>query len=187
MNDNGTSHNITNYLSKPSHYLMTLNVAASNFPFSYRSEEVIIDSLNEELSSLAVIQNYQTKIVTPGTRIFIPPHTNGDKEYSGNGPKVTCWVRLSLINNNTQVQSKIYMHARETKSDWTTASGTDSHIIYTAPTGKRISRIVTSPYDSITYTDTNHGVDTFPRGNGGPVRQFEFIGDTSGDDAGTDQ
>lgn len=81
------------------------------------------------------------------------------------------------------LQSEIYMKAEETRSDWTTAEGTDTHIIYTAPAGKKIKEISCITYDEFEYLDDNIDVDWFPRGSGGPVKQYEFMGDTEGDDA----
>ena len=36
------------------------------------------------------------------------------------------------------------------------------------------------------YRDSDHNIDTFNMGSGGPVQRFDFVGDTGGDEAGTE-
>ena len=129
----------------------------------------------------------ETKIVTiPSTQIsnFVPPHTRGDREFGGHGPNV--FVRAMLLNRGTYIDTDVYMRAKETKSDWTTAEGSRVYRIYNVEPGWKIKRILTDTYSSASYTDNDHGVDTLTLGSADLVRQFLVVGDTSGNDAGTD-
>ena len=128
--------------------------------------------------TLPKIQRFQIK---PSDYSFIPPHTFGDKEFDGNGPKST--VNVNFYHDRNQVYYYVNMIAKETKSDWTTASGTSSKIvIFTAPIGWHIKSIIgITDYNSIiSYTDSNTQPDVF----GTPLGQATCIGDTQGVEAG---
>jgi len=185
---NGGRQNITNYLDKPTHYHMTVDLSAEGVPLTAQHNKFVLIHGFEEISIVKIIQGTtDIEYVSPGYRTFVPPHTRGDEEFGGNGPQVRCRVRLSVIGTESNMlQSEIYMRAEETRSDWTTAEGTDTHIIYTAPAGKKIKEISCVPYDEFEYTDDNLQMDWFARGSGGPVKQYEFMGDTEGIDAGSD-
>ena len=58
----------------------------------------------------------------PLTGKFIPPHTRGDQEYKGHGPRVTARARLHGVGTNS-LRVRLFMFAEEMKSDWTTATG----------------------------------------------------------------
>jgi hypothetical protein len=92
---------------------------------------------------------------------------------------------VTLANRSSRVEAKITMQARESKSDYTTANGTTARTIYTPDPGEVVEDIVGPLADSMSYTDSGHNVDAFDRGTSGPVRRFEFVGDTDGEEAGT--
>lgn len=185
---NGGRQNITEYLDKPTHYHMTVDLSADGVPLTAQHDKFVLVHSFEEISIIKIIQGTtEIDYVSPGYRTFIPPHTRGDQEFGGDGPAVLCRVRLSVIGTeNNLLQSQIYMKAEETRSDWTTAEGTDTHVIYTAPAGKKIKEISCITFDQFEYVDDNIEMDWFARGSGGPVNQYEFMGDTEGADAGVD-
>jgi hypothetical protein len=74
------------------------------------------------------------------------------------------------------------MRARETRKDWTTAEGTAEFMIGSA--AKPIMDILTSRVQDHQYTDTDHEVDVFSFPASGPVSRIEYVGDTSGEEAG---
>lgn len=125
--------------------------------------------------------NPEQSIPLPRTMTFTPPHTRGDKDFSGNGPRVVvdAWVE----HDGTNVYFAVKMHAEETKSDWTTATGMTKSLMYSAPIGRRITGIsgTTNWSGLVSYYDSNHEVDKFNTSLG-PVSVF---GDHRGDDAGT--
>lgn len=178
---------VSNNLDTPTHYHMTLNLGANGVPLSDRSNKIILEWQQRPISQIAVIQSQpicQTQVTnhSVGQVTYKPPHTRGDREFSGNGPRVNSTV--TLLNYGSRVDARIYMQAIETKSDWTEARGSMTKTIYTPDPGKRVQSIIGALTDDVSYTDTGHGVDRIQRGAGGPVREFIFVGDSSGDDAG---
>ena len=183
----GTRENISEYLDKPTHYHMTVDLSAHGLELTNAHDKLVLIHNFEEIAIVKIIQG-STEIAyySPGSRTFVPPHTQGDAEFSRNGPAVSCQVEWSLGPGNTTVISQIEMSAVETGGDETAAEGTDTHTIYTAPSGKVIKEIVGITADEFEYVDSNTTPDWFPRGSGGPVSQYEFVGDSDGADAGTD-
>lgn len=185
-NSNGGRTNVSQHLVKPTHYHMTVSLGPDGVELSSQNNKFVLTCGYEDLSYVKITQgSTETDTILPGKRTYKPPHTRGDQEYKGDGPEVFCRVELSIINFNTQVMAEIYMKAEQTKADWTTAEGTDSYILYTAPAGKEIKQILCPAYDQITYLDSNVTQDVFERGIGGPVLRYKFSGDTEGNDAGT--
>ncbi len=125
--------------------------------------------------------NPEQTIPLPRTMTFIPPHTRGDKDFHGNGPRVVvdAWVE----HDGQNVYFVVKMLAEETKSDWTTASGTTRSLMYSAPVGRRITQIMgtTSWPNLVSYYDNDHDVDLFNT----PLGQVSVFGDHRGDDAGS--
>jgi hypothetical protein len=125
--------------------------------------------------------NPEQTIQLPRTMSYIPPHTRGDKDFNGNGPRVV--VDASIQYDAQAVYFVVTMIAEETKPDSTTASGFVRSQIYAAPAGRRITEIVgeTNWPGLVSYYDTNHGVDMFTT----PLGPVSVFGDHRGDDAGT--
>jgi hypothetical protein len=124
----------------------------------------------------------ETKDVLPDPVEFIPPHTRGDRDFGGHGPRILCNARLQ-IRNRREIWAEVFMHAEETKSDWTTASGSDDFLLHT--NDRPIAAILTDTFSACTYTDSNHEEDVVAQSAGELVSQFKFVGDTRGDEAGT--
>ena len=115
------------------------------------------------------------------TAFFIPPLVEGDRDFGGHGP--VTYLRIDLqVRNDKEVWAEVYMRARETKSDWTTAEGTAEFQIGSSP--KPIIDILTSRVQDHQYTDTNHEMDVFSFPGSGPVSRIEYVGDTKGAEAG---
>jgi hypothetical protein len=112
---------------------------------------------------------------------LVPPHTRGDQEYNGHGPRTT--VNVNFYYDRNQVYYYIYMIAEETVSDWTTAAGYSGKIVaFTAPSGWHIKSVIgnTSYNGIVKYTDSNHQPDIFQT----PLGQATCVGDTDGKEAG---
>ena len=127
----------------------------------------------------------KTVTIKPRQAFYIPPHTRGDKDFKGHGPKVLCTVDIKPNKDKTRLVCTLTMHARETQLDFTTAKGERSFPVYNAPRGWTISRILTPTSSNKRYKDTNQDEDIFRMGNWGLVNTFAFIGDAKGNDAGT--
>jgi len=115
---------------------------------------------------------------------YIPPHTGGDRDFHGNGPRVTVRANLYLkrVNNIDQLWLSVYMQARETKSDWTEARGTRQYWLLQTSS---FCLVGSDNYSSFSYTDTDHSDDSFFFGNGELVRKLIITGDTKGNEAGS--
>lgn len=113
-------------------------------------------------------------------------HTKGDKEFSGNGPKVTLKTTLSLSSNNKEVWAKIDLTMVENGGDNTTGSrtGRDSYDVklWTCPSGKKITQITSSGFQQVNYTDTDIFLDKYDFDVNNVIKHVEFRGDTDGDD-----
>jgi PKD repeat protein len=120
--------------------------------------------------------------VTPNaTGYLYPTHINGDREFMGHGPDVTLRATLQTSADGTKLEVVIYMYARETTPDWSTAEGTWTFTAYTAPTGWKVSDIpVASNPCVVTYTDAGSDI----KFNGCDWVTFRSVGDTSGNDIG---
>ncbi|MEO0685731.1 MAG: thiol-activated cytolysin family protein, partial [Cyanobacteria bacterium J06649_11] len=107
---------------------------------------------------------------------------NGDRDFHGNGPKVSVDMRL-YVKNNRELWVEVIWHLRETKTDWTEAKGDWDFKLWTAPSGHKIKKIKSVAQSSLTYTDTDHGWDYF-NNISGFVKRVEVKGDEAGNDIG---
>jgi hypothetical protein len=115
---------------------------------------------------------------------FIPQHTRGDRDFDGNGPNVNASAMLRVDSSGKTLVLTLTMKAEETKSNYTTAEGTQDYEIYRTEPGFKISKIFTDTDSSHFYTDTNHNPDIFDLGQSDLVKTFTFVGDTKGNEAG---
>ena len=167
-------------------FTVALSSFSDNSLSKYRA--LVISFEEEEISRINIQRQTPTPPATREVRVpipkftYIPPHTRGDREFDGNGPKVR--ISCYIYPRSKYAFLRVYMKAEETKKDWTTAEGhSDRHYFYTAPSGWHIKEILTQTnYPGILeYTDTNHEEDLFYNTLG----EFKIVGDTRGDEAGT--
>lgn len=118
----------------------------------------------------------------PFTRLC-PTHIDGDREYNGHGPEVEASAMLRIVNEK-EIYVDLYLHEKETRSDWTECLGNWSRRIYTAPSNWKIKRILTDLGSTTAYRDTDHDLDVPTITGGRLVRKFEIMGDTGGNDVG---
>jgi hypothetical protein len=165
----------------------------------------------EVIAKSGIISPGQLKI-TPDTTIQYIPSTigpycpkkllGGDRDFGGHGPEIWATVSLRIVNGSS-VFADVYMHARETESDWSETEGNWSKLIYTAPAGYSITGITTGKNSEVHYI-SKPGANAFSpagvlqamtggaRGNDIPfkddglVARWNIVGDTSGDDISTD-
>lgn len=188
-NQSGTV-DVSNYLDRLTHYHMTLNLGANGVPLTSTSNRITLEWQGKQISSIAIIQpttpvcRERTEVYARDTYLsFTPPHTRGDREYKGHGPRV--WATAQWAHDEARVSVRLWMKAEETESDWTTAEGDRVETYYTAPPGWRIESVLGSLDSSAYYIDTDHSEDRIGGGPSGPVREFVFRGDRAGDEAGT--
>src|SRR5205823_13899829 len=91
------------------------------------------------ISTIGIIQPTTpictTRVATfnPAGIDFIPPHTKGDSEFGGHGPRVNAHVSLSNFSN--RITANIQMSAVETDSDYTTVTGSMTKEIFAPDPG----------------------------------------------------
>jgi hypothetical protein len=190
LDNTSGSVDVTAKLDRPTHYHMTLNLGGNGVALGPTSQRLRLRWNGQDISTMAVLQPATpvcaSKIVPfahpPMT--FIPPKVGGgDAEFEGHGPEVFGSVNLTLVGGHVDVTTA--MTARETRSDWTTASGTTTTTFFNPDPGWRVEQIVEPTSSAIHYTDTTTDqIDRFGS-TGGPVSQWEFVGDTRGNEAGT--
>jgi hypothetical protein len=124
--------------------------------------------------------------------LFIPPHTAGDGEFDGHGPCVRFSLDLRTQDQGAALVASYFMHAFECSDDFnspqhdfTTAEGRRETIVFSAGPQSRILGYSVANRMSESYIDTDHGDDFFAYSGNNPVLSLRFIGDTSGDEAGT--
>lgn len=113
---------------------------------------------------------------------YSPPHVDGDREFDGHGPDVTVVIDLHVLDED-KVYAFVHVEAKETRWDWTRASGTAAFLLHHSP------RPIVS-IDSLTrfehrYRDTDHARDVFDfPAESSLVKTLTCVGDTLGREAG---
>ena len=125
----------------------------------------------------------------------------GDREFGGHGPEIWAWIKLKVVSKK-YIDAEIYLHARETTSDWSETEGTWTKRLYTAPAGHEIVDILTGKYSEVHYV-SKPGVNAFspaglvqaiggakgtdvPFKDDGLVTRWNIVGDTGGGDISDD-
>ena len=177
---------VSKFLDRPTHYHMTLNLGGNGVKLASNSQRFILRWNNQVISTVTIIQPAtpvcKTDVVEfkPSPVDFLPPKTRGDREFNGNGPDVT--VSVELVHTDEAMSALVTMTAKETKKDWTTASGSKIFPLYTVDPGWRIQQIVGAVNSDLRYRDNDHEEDTYS--GSGPVATYIFRGDGEGKDAG---
>lgn len=179
---------VTTKLDRPTHYAMTLKFGANGVQLDAASERFVLEWEGRAISTVAVIQPATPVCATQVAQLdgltitYRPPRTgSGDADFHGNGPSVSSSV--ALVPSGSLLQVRAQMRARETKADWTEASGQQYFELYRPPTGWAIERLPGATYAAHSYVDSNHTLDSFELG-GGLVKRIVYTGDTDGDEAG---
>lgn len=173
------------YLSIPTHYQLSLNLsnmyrdglfndlALDRLEFLWKSGEVSTMNLNHPVCR-RIRRSFEPQPIT-----VVPKRTTGDSEFGGNGPWILTDTKLSISGNAIVIN--VVMDAQETGGG-TKAHGERTVRVVTADAGFTINQIQGQTFIEKNYTDSDHEVDVFT--GSGPIREFRFVGDTSGDDIG---
>jgi hypothetical protein len=162
------------------------------------------------LNNQALLKPYDYTFHKLKTRFYVPPFkSGGDKDFHGNGPLVRVTCQLMISADRKQLIAVVYMQAKETKDNWTTAEGTQTIPVFICNPSQTIQSINgTTGFSKmdITVLDNNGHDDQFILPNGavavthaqnsgwGVVNGFHhesgvelvrIVGDTNGDEAGT--
>lgn len=164
---------------------------------------ILIPALLFALNSIGQVRKDTTVQYMPST---IGPYCpvkllGGDREFSGHGPEIWAWIKLKIVDKK-YIDADVYMHARETTSDWSECEGSWTKRLYTAPAGFEISDIESGEYSEVHYV-SRPGVNAFsptglaqalggargsdvPFKDDGLVRRWNIVGDTGGNDISDD-
>lgn len=137
----------------------------------------------------------RTEVVSGPQVLFVPADVGGedaDPEYYGNGPCVDFRLTLEVEDEGRTLIAKYRMHAFECsddflapKNDYTAAAGNDERVLIVAsPRGRILGHDLNTGMKH-RYIDTDHADDIFLFAAPNPVSQLRFVGDTSGEEAGT--
>jgi hypothetical protein len=133
-----------------------------------------------------------TLSVPAQTRLFVPPHNRGDRDFKGHGPCVRFAVDLGIKDDGTALTGNYEMHAFECagsfsspQHDFTASLGRREELLASAGPNGRILGYSTASSLQHTYIDNNHADDIFNFSGNEPVSSLRFIGDTNGDESGT--
>lgn len=181
----------SNHVTRNSHYNVTVNLSGSGLRLGLNALRLVLRWRDQELGAAAIAQpvcQERQVFINAFDASYQPPHTRGDRNFDSNGPRVI--VRTTLFNMRSGVEYTIYMKAEEWKNgrpkdDFTTAEGTSPRrrVNYSPPNGWEIIRINTSNRATFSHVLSGHGTHRLP--GIAPVREFEFVGDTDGDEAGS--
>jgi len=116
----------------------------------------------------------------------------GDKEFNGNGPNVTVTANYYTSTNTSGVMEiwvKVFMRAKETKTNWTEGTMTEDKKVYTCPNGWTVGSFITpSSFAYGPIEDLSHAMNVLTYSTNptqSMVSRLEYMGDTSGDDLDT--
>lgn len=113
----------------------------------------------------------------------------GDREFGGNGPRVTASVTLApSFDNARSLIARVNFRAQEVGGD-TIAEGNWDVEVYTAPAGTTIAEVLSDTQSSASYVSQGHGVNVIQgdRLVGNAAARFEIVGDTNGGDVSNDR
>jgi hypothetical protein len=119
---------------------------------------------------------------------FMPPKIGrGDADFDTHDDEhMSVDVRGEFDIQADTIKCRVYMHAKEERSDWTEVGGwTEWATAYGAPRGWRIVDVRPRTNSTHTANITNIGLQVYQRPAGEVVSQFNVLGDRRGDEAGT--
>lgn len=198
---NGVRRNVTGSLGIISDQQMVLDLTKSG-ALPEKGSRQIVFSWNGKPQSVIPILNptieirctTHTELVTGDPETFTPPHKKGDKEFDDHGPCVRFGLNLKLDAERKKLWAEYRMDAWECpddfcceKKDFTQAEGSGSVLLFqvTSPNESILGfNLESNFYDE--YIDNNHQSDIRTFGGVKPVEKLIYVGDTDGDEAGTE-
>lgn len=122
-----------------------------------------------------------------GEMEYAPPHIEGDKDFNTDDDEpMSVRVIAETQHTDTQILTRVYMKAREERSDWTTAEGwSEPKVAFNAPAGFRIKSVspVGQTIGQVSIGDRREHPIPHPQGE--VAKSFLIYGDRKGDEAGS--
>ncbi len=154
VNQDNSETDETANLSLLSFYNGVINTGGNGIDLTDQSKFLRLYWGKDTLSQIPIIKQQvilkDTNIAIPRIA-FVPPHIRGDKDFNGN-INISSEAYLE-IKDQKSIVLRIYMHATETSSDYTTATGIsdikNEYILYTCSANSTIEIIKSSHYDKL--------------------------------------
>ncbi|KAB8140364.1 hypothetical protein F8S13_24355 [Chloroflexia bacterium SDU3-3] len=187
-------------IGRTTHYQITLNLgqmAAQLYSAHIRKIVVSWDGSSVGFPEIVVVpwepQRIRQPLIDVGsTGPYTPPRVGkGDRDFDTEDDSPTSLsVRGELRITESEIESRISMHAREDEPDHTEVNGSSAwDAVYTAPTGWKIVEVRPSAASTVNTKVTSNQSDerqlTFNRPSGEVVEQFQVWVDREGDEAGS--
>lgn len=190
-NADGSTHDVSQFLAKPTYYHMTVNLGGAGVQLDGNSEKFHLRWQDQELSTLSVLQPTtpvcESKSIdpVPAKISFVPEHTGGDTNFGGNiAVDSTIAVDRWFASTGVGVSAVINVKLRENGGDHTAASTFQLVNLYTPDPGWDVEQLTIGQKTTefhYTHTDTPSNIDSFDTGGQGPVMHLDFEGLNSGD------
>lgn len=194
QNASGTTTPLTEtWIGRTTHYQVTLNLGSLGRTLHDNNIRKLVSSWNNSTVNLPEVvivpwmPERRTESATLGSTFYMPPHTGGDRDFSTDDDEPTS-VRLrgTLTQSGNNIDSRVYMFAREDDPDHTMVEGTSpSARVYTAPSGWTIVGFRPNAEARHFARVTEHGEQQFSRPAGEVIDHFSAFVDRGGDEAGT--
>lgn len=121
----------------------------------------------------------QTINLEPLTEWLCPSRlVRGDRDFNGNGPKVKCEASLRISRDSTALELTVKLWAQETVNDWSTTEGTWNRIVYEAPYGQKILRIISDRASRTQFISPKAGFQIFAPGADVAKAVYAFLDHT---------
>ncbi len=184
LSHDGEERDVSSHLGNPTEYLITLNLSTTGVPINACSDKLRFDLKNNKSFTINITHPKKNKRILPISRKRLcPERCGGDKEFDGNGPKVSAEASL-FLKSKRDLWVKIYLKAIETEHDYTCTEKEWTFPVWEAPKNFEITDFSPSRASKASYTDTNHQLDKPSISGSSLVRKFEIMGDTRGNDTG---
>ena len=182
-------------IGRTTHYQVTINLG--NMARKLYDDKVakIISSWNDSQESFPEVvilpwtSQKRTETVNLARTSFMPPKIGrGDGDFNTHDNEhMSLDARGEImLADATTLKYRVYMHAREERSDWTEVGGySEWATAYTAPPGWRIVSFRPNSNSRHTANIIMHDDQQYFRPAGEVVQKFQVWGDHDGDEAGT--
>lgn len=181
------------WIGRTTHYQVTLNLGSQGRTLHNNAIRKLVSSWNNSTIGLPEVvivpwtAERRTETATLGSTFYMPPRTGGDRDFNTDDDDPTSIeLRASLRVNGNNIDSEVYMFAREVDPDHTMVEGTSPTArVYTAPAGWTVVSFRPSAPSRQTGSVTEHGEQVYDRPAGEVIDHFSAFVDRNGDEAGT--
>jgi hypothetical protein len=182
-------------IGRTTHYQLTLNIGDMARTLYEQKVTKIISTWNNQAATypevvvIPWLKKEREERVSLGVTSYMPPKIgSGDRDFNTHDDDhMSVDVRGEIMQTNAStLKCRVYMHAKEERSDWTEVGGfSEWAAAYSAPPGWRIVSFRPGTNSIHTANITTQGGIFYNRPAGEIVTRFQVFGDRGGDEAGT--